>query len=89
MGLRYGVGVEDFVKNPESGPLAFAKLMTAAKALREKFKGQMKEILEEEQYEKFEKYIDRMGQGMGPGRGQGFGPGHGRRPGGPPGQGPF
>jgi C_GCAxxG_C_C family probable redox protein len=37
MGLRYGVGIEDFVKNPETGPLSFAKLMTAAKVLREKF----------------------------------------------------
>lgn len=37
MGLRYGVGLEDFVKNPERGSLAFAKLMTVAKALREKF----------------------------------------------------
>jgi len=37
MGLRYGVGPEDFVKNPEIGSLSFAKLMTAAKVLREKF----------------------------------------------------
>jgi C_GCAxxG_C_C family probable redox protein len=37
MGLRYGVGVEDFVKNPESGSLSFAKLMATAKVLREKF----------------------------------------------------
>lgn len=37
MGLRYGVGLEDFVKNPEHGSLSFAKLMTVAKALREKF----------------------------------------------------
>jgi len=37
MGLRYGVGIEDFVKNPETGSLSFAKLMTAAKVLREKF----------------------------------------------------
>jgi hypothetical protein len=37
MGLRYGVGLEDFVKNPESGSLAFGKLMIAAKALRGKF----------------------------------------------------
>ena len=37
MGLRYGVGLEDFVKNPEIGFLSFAKLMTAAKVLREKF----------------------------------------------------
>jgi hypothetical protein len=36
MGLRYGAGLEDFVKNPESGSLSFAKLMTATKALREK-----------------------------------------------------
>ena len=37
MGLRYGVGIEDFVKSPESGPLSFAKLMRAAKTLRDKF----------------------------------------------------
>jgi hypothetical protein len=37
MGLRYGVGLEDFVKNPEIGSLSFAKLMTATKVLREKF----------------------------------------------------
>jgi len=37
MGLRYGVGPEDFVKNPEIGSLSFAKLMTTAKVLREKF----------------------------------------------------
>ena len=37
MGLRYGVGIEDFVKNPETGSLSFAKLMTAAKVLRGKF----------------------------------------------------
>ncbi len=37
MGLRYGVGLEDFVKNPEIGFSSFAKLMTAAKVLREKF----------------------------------------------------
>jgi len=37
MGLRYGVGIEDFVKNPETGSLSFAKLMTAAKVLRERF----------------------------------------------------
>ena len=37
MGLRYGVGIEDFVKNPETGSLSFAKLMTTAKVLREKF----------------------------------------------------
>jgi len=37
MGLRYGVGLEDFAKNPERGSLSFAKLMTVAKALREKF----------------------------------------------------
>ena len=37
MGLRYGVGIEDFVKNPEIGFSSFAKLMTAAKVLREKF----------------------------------------------------
>ena len=37
MGLKYGVGIEDFVKNPEIGFACFAKLMTAAKVLREKF----------------------------------------------------
>jgi C_GCAxxG_C_C family probable redox protein len=37
MGLRYGVGLEDSVKKPQRGSLAFAKLMTATKALREKF----------------------------------------------------
>jgi hypothetical protein len=37
MGLRYGVGLEDLMKNPESGPLSSAKLMTATKALREEF----------------------------------------------------
>jgi len=37
MGLRYGVGLEDLMKNPESGSLSFAKLMTATKALREEF----------------------------------------------------
>jgi len=37
MGLRYGVGIEDFVKDPETGSLSFAKLMAAAKVLREKF----------------------------------------------------
>jgi len=37
MGLRYGVGLEDFVKNPQRGSWAFAKLMTVTKALREKF----------------------------------------------------
>ena len=37
MGLRYGVGLEDFVKNPEICSLSFAKLMTTAKVLREKF----------------------------------------------------
>ena len=37
MGLRYGVGVEDFMKNPEIGFSSFAKLMAAAKVLREKF----------------------------------------------------
>ena len=37
MGLRYGVGLEDFVKNPGSGSLSFAKLMTVTKALRQKF----------------------------------------------------
>ncbi len=37
MGLRYGVGLDGFVKNPERGSLSFAKLMTVTKALREKF----------------------------------------------------
>jgi len=37
IGLRYGVAIEEFVKNPEIGSLSFAKLMTAAKVLREKF----------------------------------------------------
>jgi len=37
MGLRYGVGLEDFVKNPETGFSSFAKLMAAAKVLKEKF----------------------------------------------------
>jgi hypothetical protein len=37
MGLRYGVCPEDLVKNPESGSLSFAKLMTATKALRGRF----------------------------------------------------
>ncbi len=37
MGLRYGVGLDDFVKNPEIGFLSFAKIMTTAKVLREKF----------------------------------------------------
>ncbi|MFC1911190.1 C-GCAxxG-C-C family (seleno)protein [Chloroflexota bacterium] len=40
MGLRYGVGLEDFVKNPEIGSLSFAKLMTVAKVLREQFVGE-------------------------------------------------
>jgi len=37
MGLRYGVGLKDFVKKPEIGFLSFAKIMTTAKVLREKF----------------------------------------------------
>jgi len=37
MGLRYGVGIEDFVKNPEIGFSSFAKIMATAKVLREKF----------------------------------------------------
>jgi C_GCAxxG_C_C family probable redox protein len=37
MGLRYGVGLEDFVKNPEIGFSSRAKIMTTAKVLREKF----------------------------------------------------
>jgi len=37
IGLRYGVGKEDLVKKPESFSLSFAKIMTTAKVLREKF----------------------------------------------------
>jgi C_GCAxxG_C_C family probable redox protein len=37
MGLRYGVGIEDFKRKPETGFVSFAKLMTAARLLREKF----------------------------------------------------
>lgn len=37
MGLTYGVGLEDFVKNPEIGSLSFTKLMTVTNVLREKF----------------------------------------------------
>jgi C_GCAxxG_C_C family probable redox protein len=37
MGLMYGVGLEDFVKNPEIGSLSFTKLMTVTNVLREKF----------------------------------------------------
>ena len=37
MGLRYGVGLEDFVKKPEIGFLSFARIMKIAKVLREKF----------------------------------------------------
>jgi len=37
MSLRYGVGREDFVKNPETGFLSFAKLMTTTKVLKDKF----------------------------------------------------
>ena len=37
MSLRYGVGLEDFVKKPEILFLSFAKIMTTAKVLREKF----------------------------------------------------
>ncbi len=37
MGLKYGVGLKDFVENPETGFSSFAKIMTAAKVLREKF----------------------------------------------------
>ena len=37
MGIKYGVGREDFVKNPEIGFGSFAKLMKASKELREKF----------------------------------------------------
>jgi len=37
MGLMYGVGLEDFVKNPEIGSLSFTKLITVTNVLREKF----------------------------------------------------
>ncbi len=37
MGLRYGVGREDFVKKPEIGFFSFTKIMTTTKVLREKF----------------------------------------------------
>ena len=37
IGLRFGVGLEDFVKKPEIGFLYFAKMMKTAKVLREKF----------------------------------------------------
>ena len=37
MSLRYGVGREDYVKNPEVGFGSFAKIMTTAGFLREKF----------------------------------------------------
>lgn len=37
MSLRYGVGREDFVKNPEIGFSSFAKLMATAKMLKAKF----------------------------------------------------
>ncbi len=37
MGLKYGVNREDSVKNPEIDFLSFAKMMTTAKVLREKF----------------------------------------------------
>ena len=37
IGLRYGVGLEDFKKKPEIGFVAFAKMMTTAKMLRDKF----------------------------------------------------
>jgi hypothetical protein len=36
MGLKYGVGIEDFVKNSEFGFASFAKIMTTTKVLREK-----------------------------------------------------
>jgi len=35
--LRYGVGREDFVKNPQIGFASFVKIMQGAKVLREKF----------------------------------------------------
>jgi C_GCAxxG_C_C family probable redox protein len=37
IGLRYGVDLKDFQKNPETGFAAFAKMMAAAKVLRDKF----------------------------------------------------
>ena len=37
IGLRYGVGKEDFEKNPQIGFSSFAKIMKGAKVLREKF----------------------------------------------------
>ncbi|GAG22710.1 unnamed protein product [marine sediment metagenome] len=37
IGLRYGVGKEDFEKNPQIGFSSFAKIMEGAKVLREKF----------------------------------------------------
>jgi C_GCAxxG_C_C family probable redox protein len=37
MGLRYGVSLEDFTKNPEIGFSSFAKIRTTAKMLKEKF----------------------------------------------------
>jgi C_GCAxxG_C_C family probable redox protein len=37
MSLRYGVGREDFAKNPETGFASFTKLMTTTKVLKDKF----------------------------------------------------
>jgi C_GCAxxG_C_C family probable redox protein len=37
IGLRYGVGLEDFKEKPEVGFVSFAKMMATAKILREKF----------------------------------------------------
>ena len=37
IGLRYGMGREDLVKNPESFSLSFVNIMITAKVLREKF----------------------------------------------------
>jgi hypothetical protein len=37
IGLRYGVGLEDFKRNPEIGFASFAKMMATAKVLRDKF----------------------------------------------------
>lgn len=45
MGLRYGVGLEDFMKNPEIGFLSFAKIRTTAKVLKEKFIGEYSSYL--------------------------------------------
>jgi hypothetical protein len=37
MSLRYGVGREEFMKNPEIGFTSFTKLMTTTKVLKDKF----------------------------------------------------